>query len=99
MEAFTTVDDESDQAATQQTAQVIDHPAKESVLATQMMMLALKALSQRALVAVSTLFTAAGLFGGWWLWNGILADPSPMQLVGVTLYAVFFIGLEIVRRR
>ncbi len=98
MAAFMQIE-ETEQAVGQETAHVIDHPAKESVLATQMMMLALKALSQRAMIAVSTLFTAAGLFGGWWLWKSILAEPSILQLVGVTLYAVFFIGLEIVRRR
>jgi len=81
---------------------VIEHPAaaaKETNMATQLMLLSLKALSQRALVAASALFTGAGLFSAWWLWESILPQPTVFQLVGVTIYAVFFLALEFIRRR
>ncbi len=81
---------------------VIDHPAtaaKETTMATQLMLLSLKALSQRALVAASAIFTGAGLFSAWWLWQSVLPAPTVYQLVGVTLYAVFFLALEFIRRR
>src|SRR5258708_5938582 len=71
----------------------------ETSQAAEMLALALKGLSQRALVAVSSLFTGAGLFSAWWLWNAILPAPTDRQLVGVTLYALFLLALEFVRRR
>ena len=81
---------------------VVQHPATAKVdhaAATQMLMLALKALSQRALVAASTLFTAAGLFSAWWLWSSVLPNPTTFQLVGLGGYAIFILALEWVRRR
>lgn len=81
-------------------ATVVDHPTREqSQIATQAMLLALGALSKRSLVALSNLFTAAGLFSAFWLWNAILPSPTILQLVGVGLYATFLLTLEVVRRR
>ncbi len=67
--------------------------------AAEMLALALKGLSQRAAIALSSLFTAAGLLSAWWLWSSILPQPTDRQLVGVTLYAVFLLALEFVRRK
>lgn len=81
---------------------VVDHPAtaaKETTMATQLMLLSLKTLSQRALVAASAVFTGAGLFSAWYLWQSVLPAPTVYQLLGVTLYAVFFLALEFIRRR
>ena len=72
---------------------------KQQQVATQMLALALRTMSQKALIAVSSLFTAAALFSAWWLWNSVLPDPSDRQLVGVGLYALFILILEFVRRR
>lgn len=73
--------------------------AREASAATQMLLLGLKALSQRAIVALSTLFTAGGLFSAWWLWSSVLPSPSVLQLTGIGMYAVFLLALEWVRRR
>lgn len=73
--------------------------AREASAATQMLLLALKALSQRALVAFSTLFTAGALFSAWWLWSSILPNPSVLQLTGIGMYASFLLALEWVRRK
>lgn len=73
--------------------------AQDAHIATQMLLLALKALSERAIVALSALFTAGGLASAWWLWSTILPNPSVLQLVGIGMYAVFLLALEFVRRR
>ena len=86
----------------QETAQVVEHPAAsthERNIAAQALTLLLKGLSQKALVAISSLFTAAALFSAWWLWSDVLADPTALKLVGVGGYAGFILALEIVRRK
>ena len=83
-------------------AQVIAHPSANdgaAKIAAEGVMLALRALSQRALVALSTLFTAAGLLSAFWLWSTVLPSPTDRQLIGVSLYGIFLLALEIVRRR
>ena len=62
-------------------------------------MLALKALSQKTIVALSTLFTAAALASAWYLWYSVLPNPTTPQLVGLGGYAAFILALEYVRRR
>ena len=65
----------------------------------QMLMLSLSALSKRALTAITNLFTLALVASAWWLWNRILPDPTPLQLIGVGGYAAFCLLIDIVRRR
>ena len=67
--------------------------------AASMLMLALRALSQRALVAASTLFTLIALASACWLWLTVLPDPTVNQLVGVALYGLLIVAVEIIRRR
>ena len=80
---------------------VIQHPAtdKKSAQATQLLLLALKALSQRTVIALSNLFTLIGLASAFWLWLLILPNPTLNQLIGVAGYAVFLASLEFIRRR
>lgn len=65
----------------------------------KLLALSLQALSQRALVALSALFTAGALFSAWWLWNETLPAPTGLQLVGLAMYGAFILALEWVRRR
>ena len=67
--------------------------------AASMLMLALRALSQRALVAASTLFTLLALASACWLWWTVLPDPTVNQLVGLALYGLLIVAVEIIRRR
>ena len=83
----------------QETADVVGHPSRENTIAAQALTLILKGLSQKALIAISSLFTSAALFSAWWLWMTILPDPSNRQLIGVGMYAVFILAVEVVRRR
>ena len=66
---------------------------------TDLLALSLKALSQRALVALSSLFTLLVAASAFWLWLSVLPAPTPLQLVGVGGYAVFVLALEFVRRK
>lgn len=66
---------------------------------TDLLALSLKALSQRAMVAFASLFTLMLAASAFWLWLSILPQPSPSQLIGVGMYAVFCLILEFVRRR
>ena len=83
------------------TAEVVPHPsqAKGQQFAIQAIMLGLKALSQKFVIALSTCFTGLGLLGGWLLWNSVLPNPTTPQLIGLGEYAAFFLLLEFVRRR
>ena len=67
--------------------------------AAEGVMLALKALSQRAVAGLSAVFTGAGLLVGYLLWDKIIAAPTPTQLGALGLYGAFFLALEWIRRR
>jgi tRNA A37 threonylcarbamoyltransferase TsaD len=63
------------------------------------LMLALKALSQRAVVALAALehmILASTVFA---LWLRVIAQPTELQLVGVGLYALFVLSLVWLRTR
>ena len=65
----------------------------------QALTIALQALSQRALIAIASLFSillAASVFALYWK---VLPNPSPESLIGLALYSVFIIGLHVVRAR
>ena len=66
----------------------------EHAAATSMLMLALRALSQRALVAVGNLFVLATAASAWWLWMTIMPSPSIQQLVGLGLYGLLILALN-----
>lgn len=66
---------------------------------TQMLLLALKALSQRALTAITNLMTIGLVVSAWMLWRSILDNPTVLQLVAVGSYAVFCLLIDLVRRR
>ena len=67
--------------------------------ATQTMMLALKTIAQKLIIAISNLFSAAALGLAWLLWRQTLPDPSSNQLIGLGVFAVFILALEYIRRR
>ena len=72
----------------------------ENSAAIGLLLLSLKTLSQRALLAVASLFVAATVGSVWWLFNNALpADPSPRQLIGLGLYCIFVLAIHIVGRK
>lgn len=81
---------------------VVEHPRAAPAapsLATEMLTIALKALSQRFVVALSSLFglaLAGSVFALYWK---VLPDPSIQTLVGLGLYAWFVLSLIYLRYR
>lgn len=67
-------------------------PPRESMLngaAIRMMQLALGALSQRAVVALSSLFTLATVGAAFYIWLLIIAEPTQLQIVAASIFSVF----------
>jgi hypothetical protein len=66
------------------------------------LMLALKALSQRALVALEACFTLVTVLLVWALWWRIIDEPSTNQIAALSLFAAFVLlanVLVLCRRR
>ena len=66
------------------------------------LMLALKALSQRAVVALEACFTLVTVLLVWALWWRIIDEPTTNQIAALTLFAAFVLlanVLVLFRRR
>lgn len=69
-------------------------PSPVQNAATSMLLMSLRALSQRAVVAVSQLFTLITVGSAWWLWYAALPNPTITQLVELALYGVLVLLLN-----
>jgi hypothetical protein len=88
--------------------QVVDGPTEEAqaqpkqpainTVSVQMLGMALAALSQRALVALSSLFTLLTVGSTFWLWMSI-PDPNTQQIISLTIYAAFVLAANLIVRR
>lgn len=65
----------------------------------EMLRMGLKALSQRALIAVSALFTLITVGSAFWLAMVISTNPTPYQLTVLGFYLAFVIGINLIVRR
>ena len=64
-----------------------------------LLLLSLKALSQRALAAIADLFFLATAFSAWWLWY-LTPSPDAYQIVSLSIYAAFVLAANwLVRRK
>lgn len=77
---------------------VEDDPPPAQNAALGMLFLSLKALSQRALTAISDLFTLATVGSVWWLYQAT-PFPEDKQLISLGSYAVFVLAINIIVRR
>lgn len=81
---------------------VVQHPSARPAApawTAQALTIALMALSQRAAIALASLFSillAASVFALYWK---VLPNPSVESLTGLGLYSIFIIGLHVVRAR
>lgn len=91
-------DQEIPAGATQQATGPIQ-ARHEATVATGLLLLALKSLSQRTLVALDGLFTTGCVASAFALWYVTLPQPSPAQLVGLGGYGAFILGIHLVKRR
>lgn len=76
-----------------------DAPAPQaSNVQIAMLTIALKALSQRALVAATDLFTLITCSGAWWLWY-LTPEPTTFQIVHNSIFALFVLAANYIVRR
>jgi hypothetical protein len=74
-------------------------PAKEKAVATDLLMLALKGLSQRAIGAVKDVFILLSVGSAFWVWCAV-PDPNVLQIVNNTISGLFCLAANwIVRTR
>lgn len=62
------------------------------------LLLALRALSQRFVVALANLFTLLTVGSAFWLWWSI-PDPSNTQLASLGMYALFVVAINVIVRK
>lgn len=67
--------------------------------ASDVLMLALKALSQRALTALASLFTLLTVISAFWLALQVAVNPTIYQLIVLGLYLVFIGAINLIVRR
>ena len=70
-----------------------DHSA-----ATAGLILALKALSQRALIAIDNLFTLITVCLVFWLWKSV-PQPDTYQIIQLGIFAVFVLAANVIVRK
>jgi uncharacterized membrane protein len=66
-------------------------PSRTESAFTSLLAISLKSLSQRTVVALSSLVDLAMLASAFVLWLKIIAEPSVLQLVGLGMYAAFIL--------
>ncbi len=77
--------------------EIPDQPAAPD-FATRTLMLALKALSQRAIAAMADLFMLATVGSAFWLW-WMTPKPDLFQIASLTIYAVFVLAANWIVRK
>lgn len=93
---FEIVEDEPDtqpQPATSQSA-----PRIGEKLALDVWVMAISALSKRALVALASLFTLLTVGSAFWLW-WCIPDPNTNQIIALSIYALFVLAANWIVRR
>jgi hypothetical protein len=78
---------------------VPEPPSRIEQAATNVLMMALRALSQRAVIALMNLFCLITALSAFYLWLVTMPSPSILQLVGLALYGILIVGLNILVRR
>ena len=97
---FEVLPDEDDEPAAQAARASASTQSSAAVqgAAVAGVMLALKALSQRALIAAADMFCLVTVGSAFWLWTTI-PDPNPHQLTGLGMYATFVLAANLIVRK
>ena len=66
--------------------------------ASDVLLLALKTVSQRFVIACWGLFTLATVASAFWLWHSI-PEPNAYQLIALAMYGVFVLVANVIVRR
>lgn len=72
--------------------------SQDNAAALNMLMLGLKALSQRTLIALADLFALMSVASAFFLWWSI-PSPNTQQLIGLGMYATFVLAMIYLVRR
>lgn len=86
---FELVEDETDRPSA---------PTRAEAAGLNLIMMGLGALSQRAIAAVKDLFTLLSVGSAFWLWWSI-PQPDVLQIVSLTIYALFVLSANWIVRR
>lgn len=73
--------------------------AAQQQVATEMLFTALRALSQRTLVALANLFTLLTVASAFYLWVVALPNVSILQIVALSIYSIFVLLVNMYGRR
>jgi len=73
-------------------------PRRDASAAANLLMLSLKALSQRAVAALADLFTLLTVASAFWVWCSVL-DPNTYQIVSHSIYGLFVLAANWIVRR
>ncbi|MDE2097080.1 MAG: hypothetical protein KGL39_07525 [Patescibacteria group bacterium] len=84
-------------------ASVARHPKNkesnsESRVADQLLKLIVSGFSERTLAIFSALFTIGALASAFFVWWLVISTPSDLRLIGATIYSVFVLLFEFVRK-
>ncbi len=82
--------------------EVVEEPeieSKSESALTSLLLLNLKTLSQKALLALAALFSLLTVASVFWLAMTIIHDPNVYQLVGLGGYALFILAVNVIVRR
>lgn len=76
-------------------------PSRLDAAAFAMLFTALKAMSQRTVIAFANLYTLLLAASAFYIWSGvvIVSDPTVLKLIGASLYSVFVLALCWARRK
>lgn len=74
-------------------------PSQAQKVATDMLMMALAALSQRFVIALASLFTLVTVASAFYLWALALDGITPTQIVGLTIYSLFILAVNIYAKK
>ena len=65
----------------------------------QALMLGLGALSKRAVIALQSLFVLLATASAFILWWAVMPNPTVLQLVGLSIYALFVLAASVIVRK
>ncbi len=85
---------EQDETPATDSAAAIAEAKKQQAMATQMLMAGIAALSQKAVVAIASLFTLTTAASVFYLWMTAMPTMDTTKIIALSLYSVFILALN-----
>ena len=96
MSQFSIVNENDDLPSPSSPQRISNRTEQASIAALS---LALSALSQKAVIALSRLFVLLATASAFALWWRVMPEPTVLQLIGLSLYAIFALAASVIVRR